>query len=84
MVYIKSGEGNAVGLRSPFQRSIFDQRPEGSEGATKNGPGRGNLKDVYQEFNFCADEINFVGFCKMKSGIFLENYGSSIPLVLYS
>lgn len=62
----------------------FDQRPEGSEGATKNGPGRGNLKDVYQEFNFCADEINFVGFCKMKSGIFLENYGSSIPLVLYS
>lgn len=46
-------------------------------------PGRGNwtkkegivsaLKAVYQKFKCHANEINFVGFCKMKMGIFLES-----------
>lgn len=62
----------------------FDQRPEGRREAQTNGPGRGSLEDAYQEFNCYADEMSFVGFCKTKTEISLENYGSPIHLVLCS
>lgn len=36
------------------------------------------LKDVYQKFKYYADEISFVGFCKMKIVMFLESYRSML------
>lgn len=57
-------------VREPYRRAIQ------AEGTGLKKRKLLFLKDVYQKFKYYADEISFVGFCKMKIAIFLESYGS--------